>query len=86
MKTPLVFLTQLGKKYSLFSLLQCTALLVLTLNFLSEFSAFLSNLVLKTDEVIIVGDFNIHVDVDNDSLGSAFSSLSRFNWLLSVCT
>ncbi len=43
--------------------------------FLSEFSEFLSNLVLKTDKVIIVGDFNIHVDVDNDSLSSAFISL-----------
>ncbi len=43
--------------------------------FLSESSEFLSNLVLETDKVIIVGDFNIHVDVDNDSLGSAFISL-----------
>ncbi len=43
--------------------------------FLSEFSEVLSNLVLKTDKVIIVGNFNIHVDVDNDSLGSAFISL-----------
>ena len=43
--------------------------------FLSEFSEFLSNLVLSTDKVIIVGDFNIHVDVDNDSLNTAFISL-----------
>ncbi len=43
--------------------------------FLSEFSEFLSNLVLKTDKVIIAGDFNIHVDVHNDCLGSAFISL-----------
>ncbi len=42
--------------------------------FLSIFSKFLSNLVLKTDKVIIAGDFNIHADVDNDSLGSAFIS------------
>ncbi|MDF4362241.1 hypothetical protein P3514_33715, partial [Vibrio parahaemolyticus] len=34
----------------------------------SEFSEFLSSLVLKSDKVIIVVDFNIHVDVDNDSL------------------
>ena len=43
--------------------------------FLSEFSEFLSNLVLSTDKVIIVGDFNIHVDVDVDSLSTAFISL-----------
>ncbi|XP_075941538.1 uncharacterized protein LOC142943729, partial [Anarhichas minor] len=43
--------------------------------FLSEFSQFLSSLVLKTDKVIIVGDFNIHVDVENNSLSTAFISL-----------
>ena len=43
--------------------------------FLTEFSEFLSGLVLSTDKVIIVGDFNIHVDVENDSLSSAFMSL-----------
>ena len=43
--------------------------------FLCEFSEFLSSLVLKTDKVIIVGDFNIHVDVENDSLSAAFISL-----------
>uniref|UniRef100_A0A8P4G3Q0 Reverse transcriptase domain-containing protein n=1 Tax=Dicentrarchus labrax TaxID=13489 RepID=A0A8P4G3Q0_DICLA len=44
-------------------------------DFISEFSEFLSSLVLKSDKVIIVGDFNIHVDVDNDSLSNAFISL-----------
>lgn len=44
-------------------------------DFLSEFSEFLSSLVLKTDKVIIVGVFNIHVDVENDSLSTAFMSL-----------
>ena len=43
--------------------------------FISEFSEFISSLVLKTDKVIIVGDFNIDVDVDNDCLSAAFISL-----------
>ena len=43
--------------------------------FLSEFSEFLADLVLSSDKVIIVGDFNIHVDDENDSLNSAFSAL-----------
>ena len=30
---------------------------------------------LLTDEVVIVGDFNIHVDTDNDSLSVAFISI-----------
>lgn len=44
-------------------------------DFLTEFSEFLSDLVLSSDKIIIVGDFNIHVDVDNDSLSMAFKSL-----------
>lgn len=43
--------------------------------FLSEFSDFLSDLVLRTDKVIIIGDFNIHVDVINDSFRNGFISL-----------
>uniref|UniRef100_A0AAQ6IH18 Reverse transcriptase domain-containing protein n=1 Tax=Anabas testudineus TaxID=64144 RepID=A0AAQ6IH18_ANATE len=43
--------------------------------FLTEFSEFLSDLVLSADKVIIVGDFNIHVDVDDNCLNTAFNSL-----------
>ena len=43
--------------------------------FLSQFSDFLSDLVLSSDKVIIVGDFNIHVDVNSDSLTTAFNSI-----------
>ena len=43
--------------------------------FLPEFSEFLSTLVISTDKIIIVGNFNIHVDVDSDA--SALS-LSHF--------
>jgi len=46
--------------------------------FLSEFSEILSSLVLKTDKVIIGGNFNIHVNVGNDSLSAAFISLLDF--------
>ena len=30
---------------------------------------------LSTDKVIVVGDFNIHVDVENDSLNINFNSV-----------
>ncbi|KAK2873784.1 hypothetical protein Q8A73_024409, partial [Channa argus] len=43
--------------------------------FLIEFSDFLADLVLSTDKVIIVGDFNIHVDADSNCLSTAFNSL-----------
>ena len=45
------------------------------LEFLSEFSDILSGLVLSSDKVVIVGDLNIHMDVDSDSLKLAFISL-----------
>uniref|UniRef100_A0A3P9AYQ0 HD domain-containing protein n=1 Tax=Maylandia zebra TaxID=106582 RepID=A0A3P9AYQ0_9CICH len=43
--------------------------------FLSDFSDFISDLVLSSDKIIIVGDFNIHVDAKNDSLNMAFNLL-----------
>ena len=44
-------------------------------DFLGEISDFLADLILKTSKVIVVGDFNIHVDKKNDSLSAAFSSI-----------
>ncbi len=41
-------------------------------DFIKEFADFLSELVLAADKVLIVGDFNIHVDIEKDALGSAF--------------
>ncbi len=41
-------------------------------DFIKEFDDFLSELVLAADTVLIVGDFNIHVDNEKDALGSAF--------------
>ena len=41
--------------------------------FLSEFSDFRCGFVLSSDKVIIVGNFNIHMDVDSDSLSLYFS-------------
>ena len=33
-----------------------------------------------------MGEFNIHMDIDNDTLETEFTSLLDFNWLQSVCT
>ncbi len=39
---------------------------------IKEFGDFISELVLAADKVLIVVDFNIHVDNEKDALGSAF--------------
>lgn len=43
--------------------------------FLTDFSEFLPRTVLDCDKIMIVGDFNVHVDNDNDSLNKAFTAL-----------
>lgn len=47
-------------------------LLVHTYSFCLSFSNFVSGLALRTDKVIIVGNFNIHIDVENESFGNGF--------------
>ncbi|KAA0724041.1 putative RNA-directed DNA polymerase from transposon X-element [Triplophysa tibetana] len=44
-------------------------------NFLIEFADFLSDLLVNVDKVLIVGDFNIHVDSPNDPLAVVFKEL-----------
>ncbi|KAM4565025.1 uncharacterized protein V3H82_014125 [Fundulus diaphanus] len=43
--------------------------------FLDQLSDFLSDLVINTNKVIIVGDFNIHVDTECDNLSVAFKTI-----------
>ncbi|MGL4509181.1 MAG: hypothetical protein ACRCTV_03565, partial [Cetobacterium sp.] len=40
--------------------------------FIKEWADFISELVLAADKVLIDGDFNIHVNNENDALESAF--------------
>ena len=42
---------------------------------LGPYTEFLSYLVLSSDKIIIVSDFNIHVDAKNDSRHTAFNLL-----------
>ena len=44
-------------------------------DFIKEFADFLSELVLAAEKVLIVGDFNIHVDNEKDALGLAFKGI-----------
>ena len=44
-------------------------------SFFTEFSDYLENVVLCKEQLVVVGDFNIHVDVPNDSDSSKFLDL-----------
>ncbi len=44
-------------------------------DFIKEFADFLSELVLAADKVLIVGDFNIHVDNEKGALASVLGKL-----------
>ena len=45
--------------------------------FLLEFADFLSSLAVNSDKIVIVGDFNIHMDSEGDPLRSAFLSITE---------
>ena len=44
-------------------------------DFIKEFADFLSELVLAADKVLIVGDFNIHVDYKKDAVGVEYEDI-----------
>jgi len=44
-------------------------------DFIKEFDDFLSDLILAAEKVLIVGDFNIHVDNEKYALGLAFKDI-----------
>ncbi len=48
-------------------------------DFIKEFGDFLFELVLAADKVLIVGDFNIHIDNEKDALGSAFIDIQHMS-------
>ncbi len=54
-------------------------------DFIKEFADFLSELVLAAGKVLIVGDFNIHVDNEKDLLGSAFIDILNSIGVKNTC-
>ena len=55
-------------------------------SFVSEFSQYLESFVLCTEPILACGDFNIHVDVeDNPDAESLFCGSNRFFWTSSTC-
>ncbi len=45
--------------------------------FMNDFSTLLSSVVLKFDKIIIVGDFNIHIDDPSNSLATEFLNTAK---------
>ncbi len=52
---------------------------------IKEFGDFLSELMLAADKVLIVGDFNIHVDNEKDAFGSTFIDILNSIRLDNTC-
>lgn len=44
----------------------------------SQFPIAMSDLVLRTDKIIILGEFNIHVDIKNHTFRNGFIALLGF--------